>query len=136
MDAHGETASHQVSADDDRAPEQPLPRIDIDEKARRFVQERGSCLYIWASTAGIEHETTKPHHGIQFNEIPTEGFRLFVDESIEAPSVWRVCYRAFPRPHVRALWNGAAFSPSGPHSGAWEGGSPFEGPDCEDPAEG
>jgi hypothetical protein len=109
----------------DRAEEQFLPRIEIDDKALRFVQDRGSSLYIWSSKAGIEHETTKPHHGVQFDEIPARGFRLFVDESIEAPSVWRVCYEPLPWPHVRALWNGAAFSPSGPHTGAWEGGNPF-----------
>ena len=100
-------------------------RIDADPKAVLLIQKQGGRLYVWTSSAGIEHETTSPRAGIDFVQLPGDGFDLFVDPSIEAAERWQVEYQRFPRPHVRALWNGGAYSPGGSHVPQWQGKPPW-----------
>src|SRR5664279_1188078 len=94
-------------------------RVVADDEAVSFIEERGGVLYVWLSGAGIEHETTKPHQGVSFVSLRGEGFELHVDSTIETPHLWRLVFHRFPNPHVRALWNGAAYSPSGARNQLW-----------------
>jgi hypothetical protein len=100
--------------------------VDADQHAREFIREHGGCLYIWESEAGIEHETTKPRHGIDFKEIEADGFTLYVDPAIEMPQRWKLDFHRFPNPRVRALWNGGVWSPNGSRMPSWEGDRPFD----------
>ena len=93
--------------------------------AADFIREHGGRLFIWVSDAGLEHETTKPKQGIDFIELRGDGFSLNVDPAIEMPAKWSLVFHRFPRPHVRALWNGGAFSPNIPRMSPWEGEGPF-----------
>ena len=101
------------------------PQVIADARAAEFLRSNGGALYIWRSEAGLEHETTKPKAGIAFTEHPGEGFTLYIDRTIEPANEWQLVYHRWPRPHVRALWNGAAFSPGASRLSDWEGGSPF-----------
>jgi len=97
-------------------------RIEVGPGAAEFVHERGGRLYVWVSETGIEHETTIPNRNIDFIEVPGDDFTLYVDRSIEPPERWRLVFHRFPRPHVRALWNGTGgFSQPVGLSGSWEG---------------
>lgn len=98
-------------------------KVETDEGAEDFIREHGGRLFVWVSTAGIEHETTKPKEGIDFAELRGDGFSLFVDPAIEMPARWSLVFHRFPRPHVRALWNGGAYSPGVPRMSPWEGES-------------
>jgi hypothetical protein len=100
--------------------------LTTDEQSVRFVQEHGGRLYVWTSEAGIEHVTAEPQPGIDFNHIPGDGFDLYVEASIEAAHTWRLVYHRFPRPHVRALWNGTAFDETAPLAPRWEAGRPWD----------
>ncbi len=100
-------------------------KVETDAEAEDFIREHGGRLFVWVSDAGIEHETTKPKEGIDFAELRGDGFSLFVDPAIEMPARWSLVFHRFPRPHVRALWNGGAYSPSLPWISRWEGESPF-----------
>jgi hypothetical protein len=100
--------------------------IKADDPSVRFVQDHGGRLFVWGSEAGIEHVTTDPKNGINFNHIPGVGFDLYVDASIEAAHTWRLVYHRFPRPHVRALWNGTAFDETTGLAPHWEGGRPWD----------
>ena len=99
-------------------------KVDADANAVAFIQERGGRLFVWASNAGIEHETTKPREGIDFVRLEGNGFELFVDPSIDEAHRWRLVYHRFPTPHVRALWNGGAYSVGLPLMSKWEGDPP------------
>jgi hypothetical protein len=101
------------------------PQIEPDPKAAEFIRAHGGALYVWMSDSGLEHETTKPKGGITFSEYAADGFTLHVDRTIQAAHLWRLVYHRLPRPRVRALWNGAVFSPSGARVSSWEGGNPF-----------
>jgi hypothetical protein len=103
-------------------------KIDADPQAVRFIRDHGGRLFVWASDAGIEHETTKPHNGVAFDEVQGDGFTLCVDQSIEMPHGWRLVFHRFPTPHVRALWNERVWSPSGARMLRWEGGPPSNDP--------
>ena len=94
-------------------------RVVADDASVSFIEDRGGSLYVWSSDAGIEHETTKPHDGVSFVTLRGEGFELHVDSTIEMPHLWRLVFHRFPTPHVRALWNGAAYS--GARYQSWEG---------------
>jgi hypothetical protein len=102
------------------------PEIEVDEAASRFIRNHGGRFYVWLSGAGIEHEAAQPPGGgIDFVEYKTGDLTLCVDRGVEAAHKWRLVYHRLPRPHVRALWNGGAFSPSGPRAPAWEGEKPW-----------
>lgn len=98
-------------------------RIEVGPGVAEFVHERGGKLYVWVSETGIEHETTSPNPNVDFIEIPGDDFTLYVDRSIETAERWRLVFHRFPRPHVRALWNGTGGFSEGTHSqgGGWEG---------------
>lgn len=97
-------------------------RIEVGPGVAEFVHERGGRLYVWVSETGIEHETTSPNPDINFVELPGDQFTLYVDSSIEPAERWRLVFHRFPRPHVRALWNGTGgFSQGSGLSGGWEG---------------
>jgi hypothetical protein len=102
------------------------PKIEADEAAAQFIRDHGGRFFVWVSSAGIEHEAAKPPKDIEFEEHDAEGFTLCVDREIEAANEWRLVYHRIPRPHVRALWNGGAFSPSGARTPSWEGKKPWE----------
>jgi hypothetical protein len=103
------------------------PKIEADEAAAQFIRDHGGRFFIWASSAGIEHQAMQPPKpGLEFEQYAAQGFTLFVDRTIEQANAWRLVYHRFPRPHVRALWNGGAFSPSGLRTPSWEGDKPWE----------
>jgi hypothetical protein len=101
------------------------PTVEADAAVVRHIGEHGGRLFVWLSAAGIEHETWKPKSGIDFSDFHADGFKLLVDRAIETPDRWTLVFHRFPKPHVRALWNGGAFSPSAARAPRWEGGSPF-----------
>lgn len=103
------------------------PKIEADEAATQFIRDHGGQFFIWASSAGIEHESAKPpKRNIEFERYEADGFTLCVDREIESANEWRLVYHRLPKPHVRALWNGGAFSPSGARVPSWEGKKPWE----------
>lgn len=92
--------------------------------AEDYIREHGGRLFVWVGDAGLEHETTKPKEGIDFIELRGDGFSLYVDPAIEMPARWSLVFHRFPRPHVRALWNGGAWSAALPWLSPWEGEGP------------
>ena len=99
--------------------------VETDSGAAEYIREHGGRLFIWVSDAGLEHETIRPKEGINFIELRGDGFSLHVDPAIEMPARWSLVFHRFPRPHVRALWNGGAWSPNGARMPQWEGESPW-----------
>lgn len=96
--------------------------VEVGPGVVEFVREHGGRLFVWLSESGVEHETARPKSGVEFIEVPGDGFTLCVDRSIDAPERWRLVFHRFPRPHVRALWNGTGgFSQTSGLPGRWEG---------------
>jgi hypothetical protein len=104
------------------------PMVKVYPGVVDFLRGRGGRLFVWVSDAGLEHETTRPKAGVDFVELQGDGFSLYVDPAIETPASWSLVYHRFPRPHVRALWNGGAWSPTIPRLSPWEGNDPKGSP--------
>jgi hypothetical protein len=102
------------------------PTVEADEDAVRFILDHGGRFFVWTSDAGLLHADIKAHPGIQFEELSGDGFALFVDRQIEAANKWTLVFHRFPRPHLRALWNGGAFSPGSARIPSWECENPWE----------
>lgn len=101
-------------------------KVEADADAAGFIRQHGGRFFIWSSDTGIQHADTKPHPGVEFDELAGDGFALFVDREIEAAHTWRLVFHRFPRPHIRALWNGAVFSPGSARMPSWEGDNPWD----------
>jgi len=100
--------------------------VSADDAAEEFIRDQGGRLFVWISDAGLEHETTTPKPGIEYAEFQCGTFSLHIDPAIEMPHRWLLVYHRFPRPHVRALWNGGAYSPTVPYIPPWEGEAPSQ----------
>lgn len=84
-------------------------RVEASERAVEFINENGGNLYVWADEDGFDHAKTTPPDGIEFIELPAEGFHFFQDPSIGEPDWWKVEFHHLPHAHVIATWDGGSY---------------------------
>jgi len=91
-------------------------RIEVEPEAAEYIAAHGGRLYVTVSSAGLVHEATAPEPAVNYSESSAGEITLCVDPAIEQPEFWRLAFHRFPRPHVRALWNGSGgfSSPASP----------------------
>lgn len=102
------------------------PTIRAQDEAVSLLRRSGGQAYIWADTASLLHVSTKePQGAVGWTQVAYRGVRFNFDKGLEEPRYWLIVFHRFPRPHVRVLWNGGAFGPSGSRITDWEGGAPW-----------
>lgn len=90
-------------------------RLMLEDQVGEYIRQNGGRFYIWADAAGISHESLHARSGVNYTIYHGDGFDVCIDSSIEEPDVWKLVFHRFPRPHIRALWNGVAYQDgSGP----------------------
>jgi hypothetical protein len=81
-----------------------MSRIVSSPRASQFIAERGGEVFAW-SDRGIQRTTLGRPDPRPFEEIPADGFTLWIDEAIPEPLVWKIELSLLPRPRITAQWN-------------------------------
>ena len=88
-------------------------RIDATDDARRFIEEHGGKVYVWAGSDEISHASPNPpDEQIEFEEVDADGFTFFQDTTIGDPEWWMLEFHHLPHAHVTATWDGGIYSSS------------------------
>jgi hypothetical protein len=88
-----------------------MPRIISSPRASQFIAARGGEVFAWSDRAGIQRTSLDRPDSRAFEEIPADGFTLWIDEAIPEALVWKIELSLFPRPRIAAHWN--ATTPAG-----------------------
>jgi hypothetical protein len=82
--------------------------VVADPEAVAFIAEHGGRLYVYADAAGLKHVKTETPDdpSIQFEQVPADGFAMFVETDIVQPETWNVKFHHLPYHHVDVLWDG------------------------------